>query len=65
MSVDAEEILLSNLQETVTRPFRHEAESRGLSFNVRVDSALRGITTDSKRLQHVLKNLLSNAFKFT
>ena len=65
MSVDAEEILLPNLQETVTRPFRHEAESRGLSFNVQVDPALRGITTDSKRLQQVLKNLLSNAFKFT
>jgi HAMP domain-containing protein/CheY-like chemotaxis protein/signal transduction histidine kinase len=65
MSVDAEEILLPNLQETVTRPFRHEAESRGLSFNVQVDSVLRGITTDSKRLQQVLKNLLSNAFKFT
>src|SRR5207344_724943 len=32
MSVDAEEILLPNLKETVTRPFRHEAESRGLSF---------------------------------
>ena len=65
MSVDAEEILLPNLQETVTRPFRHEAESRGLSFNVQVDPALRSITTDSKRLQQVLKNLLSNAFKFT
>ena len=65
MSVDAEEILLSNLQETVTRPFRHEAESRGLSFDVQVDPTLRSITTDSKRLQQVLKNLLSNAFKFT
>jgi CheY-like chemotaxis protein/HAMP domain-containing protein len=65
MSVDAEEILLANLQETVTRPFRHEAESRGLSFIVQVDPALRGITTDNKRLQQVLKNLLSNAFKFT
>jgi CheY-like chemotaxis protein/HAMP domain-containing protein/signal transduction histidine kinase len=65
MSVDAEELLLSSLQETVTRPFRHEAESRGLSFNVQVDPALRGITTDNKRLQQVLKNLLSNAFKFT
>ena len=32
MSVDAEEILLPNLQDTVTRPFRHEAESRDLSF---------------------------------
>ena len=65
MSVDAEEILLPHLQETVTRPFRHEAESRGLSFNIQVDPTLRGITTDSKRLQQVLKNLLSNAFKFT
>ena len=65
MSVDAEEILLPHLQETVTRPFRHEAESRGLSFNIQIDPTLRGITTDSKRLQQVLKNLLSNAFKFT
>ncbi len=65
MSVDAEEILLPNLQETVTRPFRHEAESRNLTFTVNVDPMLRGITTDSKRLQQVLKNLLSNAFKFT
>ena len=65
VSVDAEEILVSHLQETVTRPFRHEAESRGLAFNVQVDPTLRSITTDSKRLQQVLKNLLSNAFKFT
>ena len=34
VSVDAEEIRCPNLQETVTRPFRHEAESRGLSFDV-------------------------------
>ncbi len=65
MSVDAEEIFLANLQETVTRPFRHEAESRGLRFDVQVDPSLRSVTTDSKRLQQVLKNLLSNAFKFT
>ena len=57
--------LFSNLQETVTRPFRHEAESRGLFFDDQVDPQLRSITTDSKRLQQVLKNLLSNAFKFT
>jgi HAMP domain-containing protein/CheY-like chemotaxis protein/GAF domain-containing protein len=65
MSVDAEEILLIGLQDTVTRPFRHEAESRGLGFEMQVDPSLHSITTDSKRLQQVLKNLLSNAFKFT
>jgi CheY-like chemotaxis protein/HAMP domain-containing protein/signal transduction histidine kinase len=66
VTVDAEEIFFRNLQDMVARPFRHEAESRGLNFEVEVDPKLeRSLVTDSKRLQQVLKNLLSNAFKFT
>jgi HAMP domain-containing protein/CheY-like chemotaxis protein/signal transduction histidine kinase len=66
VTVDAEEILTANLLETVGRPFRHEADNRQLWFNVEIDPNLaRSIVTDSKRLQQVLKNLLSNAFKFT
>ncbi|TMJ21593.1 MAG: response regulator, partial [Alphaproteobacteria bacterium] len=66
VTVDAEEILTSSLLDTVGRPFRHEAENRQLAFNIELDPNLaRSIVTDSKRLQQVLKNLLSNAFKFT
>jgi HAMP domain-containing protein/CheY-like chemotaxis protein/signal transduction histidine kinase len=66
VTVNAEEIFFSNLIEMVARPFRHEAESRGLSFDILTDPHLgRSIVTDAKRLQQVLKNLLSNAFKFT
>jgi HAMP domain-containing protein/CheY-like chemotaxis protein/signal transduction histidine kinase len=66
VTVDAEDIFFTNLLEMVVRTFKHDAENRALSFEVQVDSALgRSIVTDSKRLQQVLKNLLSNAFKFT
>jgi CheY-like chemotaxis protein/signal transduction histidine kinase/HAMP domain-containing protein len=66
VTVEAEELLFSSLLDAVGRPFRHEAETRQLSFNIELDPTLgRTLITDSKRLQQVLKNLLSNAFKFT
>ncbi len=66
VTVEAEEITFVSLRDSVARTFHHLAESKGLALQLDIDSALpRAMTTDPKRLQQVLKNLLSNAFKFT
>src|SRR5439155_779296 len=62
VTVDAQEVFVVNLTDAIARPFRHEADNRHLAFEVEIDQHLaRSMTTDSKRLQQVLKNLLSNA----
>jgi CheY-like chemotaxis protein/signal transduction histidine kinase len=66
VTVESEELLFTHLRETIERNFRHEAEARALVFKTDFDTELgRYLTTDPKRLLQVLKNLLSNAFKFT
>jgi HAMP domain-containing protein/CheY-like chemotaxis protein/signal transduction histidine kinase len=66
VSVEPEEILFGSLRDNVHRTFHHIAETKGLAFNVEIDMSLpRAFMSDLKRLQQILKNLLSNAFKFT
>jgi CheY-like chemotaxis protein len=66
VTVDVTEITFGSLVDSIGRMFRHEAESRHLAFDLQIAPDLtRAIVTDLKRLLQVLKNLLSNAFKFT
>ncbi|MBW4512774.1 MAG: HAMP domain-containing protein [Scytonematopsis contorta HA4267-MV1] len=66
MSVDIQEILFIDLQNNIEGNFRVVANERKLDFRIHFDSNLpRAIHTDTKRLHQILKNLLSNAFKFT
>ncbi len=66
VTVDAQEVLFGSLLDSTRRNFSHDAESKGLAFEVLLDPSVgSSMVTDPKRLQQVLKNLLSNAFKFT
>ena len=59
-------IALSGIREYVERAFASVAEQKGLEFEVRAtEDAPSTIFTDEQRLEQVLRNLLSNAFKFT
>jgi HAMP domain-containing protein/signal transduction histidine kinase/CheY-like chemotaxis protein len=66
MTLDVDNVPFNEMREHMERLFRHVAEGKSLNFNIEVDSKLgEEIHTDSKRLEQVLRNLLSNAFKFT
>ncbi|HTF94754.1 MAG TPA: HAMP domain-containing protein [Cellvibrio sp.] len=54
------------IRSYVERTFRHMAEAKQLGFSIELDNSLPpSMMTDTTRLQQILKNLLSNAFKFT
>jgi signal transduction histidine kinase/CheY-like chemotaxis protein len=66
VTIDLANVPFRDIEENVVRTFRHVAEGKNLPFSIELDPTLpAALYTDAKRLLQVLKNLLSNAFKFT
>ena len=66
MSIVMEKILISEFAESIERSFRPMAESKHLSFSVDVDTQLPAtIWSDHQRIFQIIRNLFSNALKFT
>jgi signal transduction histidine kinase/DNA-binding response OmpR family regulator/HAMP domain-containing protein len=66
MRVELSDAPFVELRDFVERTFRQVASVKGVEFTIDVDPALpKAIRTDRKLLQQILRNLLSNAFKFT
>ncbi len=66
MVFNFEAMLLTDLVATVHMQFDHVAEEKDVELRINLSDNLPGrINTDPQRLKQIVKNLLSNAFKFT
>jgi len=66
VSLDLSHIDVDKVCDQMEKTFRHMAEDRGLDFAIVISEDINfPIVSDEMRLMQVLKNLLSNSFKFT
>jgi signal transduction histidine kinase/ActR/RegA family two-component response regulator len=66
LQIETKRVALEDVREFVRGTFATVAQQKNLDFRITLaDDAPQVITTDPQRLQQILKNLLSNGFKFT
>jgi signal transduction histidine kinase/HAMP domain-containing protein/ActR/RegA family two-component response regulator len=66
MPVNPKAVPIPEVKDYIEQTFRPVAEHKGLDFEIQVEEGMpKNLFTDENRLHQILKNLLSNAFKFT
>ncbi|MEU4220133.1 HAMP domain-containing protein [Actinoplanes sp. NPDC026623] len=66
MDVEPDQVDFDGVRSYVEQAFTPQAEEKGLDFRVEVSADLpESIVTDAQRLQQILRNMISNAVKFT
>jgi CheY-like chemotaxis protein/signal transduction histidine kinase len=66
ISIVPEDVYIGNIAKRISQQFEPVAKEKDVAFNIRVDESLPEVLhTDGQRIEQIMKNLLSNAFKFT
>ncbi len=66
MTLNIENIPLDEVANSITASFKHFAEEKGLKLEVNISpDMIESLETDRQKLEQIIKNLVSNAIKFT
>ncbi len=66
INIEVSDLVFGDLRDYIEWTFRPVAQNKGIDFGMELNPLLpRAVRTDVRRVQQILRNLLSNAFKFT